>query len=405
MGLYQYIKDKFTNLKYAKQFSGRQPIFSQFGDNIYASDIVQSIIDCIVCEMSKLQPQHIRNVGRDKIPINETLQKVLNNPNELMTKSDFMSKIIWNLFLNYNSFIYPVYKEVKKKDGKIDKQYIALYPLQPQYIEMLQDDEGTLFIRMRFKNTDVLELPYNEVIHIRYKYSFNDFLGGNANGQPDNEALLKLLSMNNNFMEGVLNAMKTSFNINGVLKSGTVLDEEKRDAMIEEFNNQLQNNKSGIIGVDGKAEFIQVNRKIQAVDPETLKFIDNRILRNYGVSMPILTGDYTKAQYQAFYQKKLEPLINAISQAFTKSLFTEREKEFGNEIIYLPQALIFLDTTQLVEVIRILGDSGELYSNEKRLALGLSPLEELKGVRMQSLNYINVDYSEAYQFQNKQAEV
>ena len=136
------------------------------------------------------------------------------------------------------------------------------------------------------------------------------------------------------------------------------------------------------------------------VDADTLKFIDNRILRIFGVSMAILTGDYTKDQYEAFYQKKLEPLVIAISQAFTKTLFTDREKQLGNEIIFLPQALIFMTTTQVLEAIRILGDSGDLYENEKRTALGLEPLEELEGKRMQSLNYIDVNLAQSYQMKH-----
>ena len=169
--------------------------------------------------------------------------------------------------------------------------------------------------------------------------------------------------------------------------------------MLAEFNKQLENNKNGIMGIDNKAEYIPIERKIQAIDPETLKFIDSRILRNYGVSLAILSGDYTKAQYQAFYQKKLEPLIIAISQAFTKCLFTQREKDIGHEVIYLPQALIFMDTTQVIEAVRILGDAGDLYENEKRVAFGLEPLEELRGVRMQSLNYVNVEHAREYQLQ------
>ena len=116
--------------------------------------------------------------------------------------------------------------------------------------------------------------------------------------------------------------------------------------------------------------------------------------------MAILTGDYTKDQYEAFYQKKLEPLVIAISQAFTKTLFTDREKQLGNEIIFLPQALIFMTTTQVLEAIKILGDSGDLYENEKRIALGLEPLEELEGKRMQSLNYIDVNLAQSYQMKH-----
>ena len=73
----------------------------------------------------------------------------------------------------------------------------------------------------------------------------------------------------------------------------------------------------------------------------------------------------------------------------------------GNEIIFLPKELIFMTTTQVLEAIRILGDAGDLYENEKRIALGLAPLEELEGVRMQSLNYINVDLAQKYQMKQK----
>lgn len=403
MRLFDKLKNKINGLRYARMLNSGQPIFSQFGDNIYASDIVQSVVDCIVSEMTKLTPHHIRRKGRDRVPVRDSIKEVLDDPNELMTRSDFMSKIIWNLFLNYNSLIYPVYREVKGKDGKISKQYIALYPLQPRYVDFLEDDTGTLFVRMRFKNMQEFTLPYSDVIHIRYKFSFNDFLGGNEKGQPDNDALLKLLSMNQNMLEGALKAMKSSFNVNGIIKSGGIMDREKVDKMVAEFNEKLKNNESGILGVDGKSDYIPITKKIQIIDAETLKFIDERILRTFGVSMAILTGDYTKEQYEAFYQKKLEPLIIAISQAFTKTLFTEREKQMGNEIIFLPKELIFMNTTQVLEAMRILGDAGELYSNEKRMAVGLEPLEELEGVRMQSLNYVNVKIANKVQLKDQKS--
>lgn len=403
MSLFDKLKNKINGLRYAHMLNSGQPIFSQFGDNIYASDIVQSVVDCIVSEMTKLTPHHIRRKDRDRVPVRDSIKEVLDNPNELMTRSDFMSKIIWNLFLNYNSLIYPVYREVKGKDGKISKQYTALYPLQPRYVDFLEDDTGTLFVRMRFKNMQEFTLPYSDVIHIRYKFSFNDFLGGNEKGQPDNDALLKLLSMNQNMLEGALKAMKSSFNVNGIIKSGGIMDREKVDKMVAEFNEKLKNNESGILGVDGKSDYIPITKKIQIIDAETLKFIDERILRTFGVSMAILTGDYTKEQYEAFYQKKLEPLIIAISQAFTKTLFTEREKQMGNEIIFLPKELIFMNTTQVLEAMRILGDAGELYSNEKRMAVGLEPLEELEGVRMQSLNYVNVEIANKVQLKDQKS--
>lgn len=392
MGMFAKFKNKINGLRFAHMLNSGQPIFSQFGENIYASDIVQSIVDCIVAEMTKLTPKHIRTDGSDKVPVNSSVQRVLNNPNSLMTRSDFISKVVWNLFLNYNSIVYPIFE---------GDRLVEMYPLQPRNVDFLEDESGQLFIKMRFHNSQEFTLPYKNIIHVRYKFSFNDFLGGNKNGQPDNSALLKLLSMNENLMEGTLKAMKTSFNINGILKSGSIMDREKTDKMVAEFNEKLKKGDSGILGVDGKSDYIAIDKKPQLIDPETLKFIDTRILRMFGVSMPILTGDYTKEQYEAFYQKKIEPLVIAISQAFTKGLFTENERNHGNEIVFLPKELIFMNTTQVLEAMRILGDAGDLYSNEKRLALGLAPLPELVGVRMQSLNYVNVNIADKVQLKEQ----
>lgn len=396
MGIFAKFKNKINGLRFAHMLNSGQPIFSQFGENIYTSDIVQSVVECIVAEMTKLTPKHIRTDGSDKVPVNSSVQRVLNNPNSLMTRSDFMSKVVWNLFLNYNSIVYPIFE---------GDRLVEMYPLQPRNVDFLEDESGKLFIKMRFQNAQEFTLPYENIIHIRYKFSFNDFLGGNKSGQPDNSALLKLLSMNENLMEGTLKAMKTSFNINGILKSGSIMDREKTDKMVAEFNEKLKNGDSGILGVDGKSDYIAIDKKPQLIDPETLKFIDTRILRMFGVSMPILTGDYTKEQYEAFYQKKIEPLVIAISQAFTKGLFTENERNYGNEVVFLPKELVFMNTTQVLEALRILGDSGDLYSNEKRLALGLEPLAELVGVRMQSLNYVNVNIADKVQLKEQKQTV
>ena len=93
-------KENPTQTKYAEVWNGYAPIFSQFGQDIYASDVVQQAISCIVQEMIKLVPTHVREVGSDIVPVNSHLQTVLNNPNPIMTTSDFLEKVTWLLFLH-----------------------------------------------------------------------------------------------------------------------------------------------------------------------------------------------------------------------------------------------------------------------------------------------------------------
>ncbi|NBI27485.1 phage portal protein, partial [Chengkuizengella sp. YPA3-1-1] len=98
-------------IQQAKLLNGYTPIFSQFGTDIYASDVVQSAIDCIATECSKLQPKHIRMDGNDmQTIVKGSINRLFKfSPNELMTTRDFIEKVIWLLYMNYNAFIYPTY--------------------------------------------------------------------------------------------------------------------------------------------------------------------------------------------------------------------------------------------------------------------------------------------------------
>lgn len=378
-------KSAKENKKYAKMLNGWTPVFSQFGQDIYASDVVQQAISCIVFELKKLTPQHVRVSGSDPIPVEDNLQTLLNQPNERMTTSEFIEKIFWQLFLNYNSFIVPTY--IRNGDGS--KTYTGLYPIQPVNVDFLQDPSGALFVKFRFLNDYETTLRYSDVIHIKYKYSINEFMGGDQTGQPDNRALLQTLELNNILLQGVAKALKSSFSINGVIKYNTLLDDGKMDEAIAKLEQHLSKNESGFLPLDIKGEFIPLQNKIQLVDATTLKFIDEKILRNFGVPLPILTGDYTKQQYEAFYQKTLEPLIISISQAFTKTLFTDREKSFGNKIKFYPHELIFMNTEQKINLFDMLVDTASCYQNELRVAFGMRPLPELAGKIAMSSNKNN----------------
>nr|DAI00350.1 MAG TPA: portal protein [Caudoviricetes sp.] len=371
--------------------NGSIPVFAQFGTNIYASDVVQQAVNCIVLEMKKLNPQHIREIEHDITPVVSEVQRVLQNPNELMTTSEFIEKIMWLTMLNYNCFVIPIYEKEK---------LTGLYPVKPLRVDFLQDVSGIFYIKMVFENGYETTIPYKNVIHIRYKYSVNEFMGGNESGQPDNDALLKTLELNNTLLQGVAKAMKSSFSVNAVVKYNTMMDSDKTEKNVKELESKLKKGESGILPMDIKGEYVPIKRDIKLVDDDTLKFIDSKILRQFGVSLPILTGDYTKDQYEAFYQKTLEPLIISISQAFTKALFGN-QKNYGNKIAFYSKELMFMSVSQKLEMVRVLGDSGSLYENEKRVAFGLRPLPELAGVRKQSLNYVDVEIANQYQLQNQ----
>lgn len=384
--------------KYAPTMNGFWPVYTQFGTNIYASDVVQQAIKCIVDEMKKLNPTHVRYINSDPVPVKGSIQDVLSNPNELMTTNEFLEKITWLLLLNYNAFVIPTYYTwVDDKTGATLRRYESLYPINPSQVDFIEDVTGRLFVKFTFWNGYTTTISYDDVIHIKYNYSVSEYMGGNELGQPDHKALLGTLELNDQLLKGIAKAMNASYAINGIVKYNTMIDDGRTEAALKELERKLQNSESGFLPLDIKADFTPLEHKSQLVDEPTLKFIDEKILRHWGVPLAILTGDYTKAQYEAFYQKALEPLITAFTQAFTKKMLTSRERAFGNRIEFYTKDLIFMSISQKIEMINLLSPTGSLFENEKRTILGLMPLPELEGKRYMSLNWIDANNADQYQ--------
>ena len=384
---------------YVDILSGRTPIYSSgFGDNIYASDVVQQAIYSIVTELKKLDPAHIRMTGNDIVNVEGDIQRVLDNPNPLMTTSDFIEKIAWLLLLNYNAFIYPIWEGDKLK---------ALYPLKPQKVEFDTNygNSGQTWVRFTFPNGYAGDVPYDDIIHLRHKFSMSDFMGGGEDGNPDFVPLLETLKLNETLLQGLAKSLNMQTSINGIVKLKTMLDKEGQIAKVKEFEDKLQANESGLLSIDNASEYIPVSKQVQLLDATTLEFIDTKILRTFGVSIPIVNGDYTKEQYEAFYQKTIEPIVKSFGQAFTKGIFTKRRSNgFNNKIVFYVKELIFMNTDQKLNLFKDLSAQGGVFVNEYRAAFGMKPINELQGVRMMSLNYINANDAKQYQVGKTESE-
>lgn len=389
MGLFDFFKKKTVEENKYNRVVGLDyfpPLFSQFGSDIYASDVVQQAINCIVREMKKLEPRHVlRKKANYSELVNDSIQGVLDNPNALMTTTDFIEKIVWQLYFNYNSFVYPMWE-----NGKL----ISLFPLQPKQVDFLQDTRNKMFVKMTFANDYESILPYEDVIHIRYNYSVSEFMGGNEIGQPDHKALLQSLELNDTLLNGVGKALKSSFAINGIVKYNTMIDNGKMEEEIKKLEARLKNNESGLMGMDVKGEYIPFKREIQLVDEGTLKFVDEKILRHFGVPLCILTGDYTKEQYEAFFQKTIEPLIIAMSQAFSKAIFSKRESfGFGHKIVFYHEKLDFMSMNEKIQWLTLASNVGAITINEMRAIIGYAPYddEELGNTPVMSKNFGNAE--------------
>ena len=73
--------------------------------------------------MKKLNPTHIRVKDNDPVPVKGDLQDVLEQPNPLMTCSEFIEKTTWLLLMNYNAFIIPTYYTWQDENTGAERRY------------------------------------------------------------------------------------------------------------------------------------------------------------------------------------------------------------------------------------------------------------------------------------------
>lgn len=400
-------KPKNDGFKLAYTQTGTMPYYSGNVSKVSDSDTVQQAISAIAQEFKKVQPKHIRRKnGCIEYVTDSPIQKSFNHINPNMTLSDFLEMCIWKLFTECNCYIYPVYDGLENEDNskRLYRKYVAYYPLHPRTVTYLENDMGdVLRIRFEFAEGRVLELPYEDIIHIRLNYGMNEFAGGDRYGRPDNEALLKTLQINHKLLEGIANGVDNSQKINGIVKYNTMLSDKTVETSIAEFNQKLINNTSGIIGLDMKTEYTPITRDIKLVDKDTLEFLEKKVLRNYRVSSAILDGTATPEQKRAFIESGIEHLLISWDQAFTKRLFSKGQVNGGNEIMFYYNRMETMTNQEKLEQAKFLRDMGAITINQALELFGYPPIAD-GNKRVQSLNYVDTDIANTYQLTNAGSE-
>ena len=377
MGFFDLFKPKQKEnnkqgLRNAPTMTGGLPFYTSFGDNVYASDIIVQAIQRKATEFKKLDPRHIRTTDGVQTVINDSsIARVLKRPNAYMTQADFLEKITILLELTKNVFIYPTW--YKTKGG--ERYFTGLYPLKPSEAQYLTDDAGVLYIKLRFANGYEVTLPADSVIHWRKNYGVNDYFGGGMFGGNDDAGLLTMLERYDQLTQSIAKALEISCNINAVVKYNTYTDTPELKAEREKFVEDLQQNKSGILFMDLSSDLTKLPRDVKLVDADTIKFFHETILRSKETSIPILNGNYTKEEKEAYYETALEGDIKSLGQAISRVVFSDREAGYGNAIVLYPNNITFMSMENKLTALQVGLPAGIFTKNEARELLGYAPIE------------------------------
>ncbi len=336
-------------------------VFTTYHGDLEKDTDIMTCVDAIARNGAKMHPRHIRNSNGELRNLKgRTYRLLAKQPNEFQNAYQFYYQIIATLEIYNDAFIYV------KKDN--DLRVEALYPLL--YDEgKLYEYNGKLFIRFNFGRNNNKYVPYDECIHLT-RFIGDGVFGGST------KPIIKTLSMKHILDEGIINAIKTTSSIKGLLKSTkSLLKPEDVQRMRDQFVKSFitDGDKTGIGGLDATTEFIPVKIEPATASDGQIKEIDNKVLSYFGLNENILQSKYSEDEWNAFYESILEPIGLQMSLEFTNKLFTPTEKDFGNEIIFESNRLQYASNRTKIELIRYA--SNILTINEQREVFNLAPIE------------------------------
>lgn len=369
-----------------KILDDRKAVFTPYKGDFHNDPDVLKCVDAIARNGAKMHPRHIRNFNGKMENIKGNLYKQLSKkPNEVQNAYQFYYQVISNLELYNDSFIYI------QRDSNL--KVTGLYPLdfsEGKYYEY----KGQIWLKFKFGRNKERFIPYDSCIHLTRFVGEDGLFGGST------KPIIKTLSIKHVLDEGIVNAIKTTQSIKGVIKSTkAMLKPEDVKKMRDQFVNDFvkQGDKSGIGGLDATTDFTPVKIEPTTASDSQVKSIDNKLLAYFGVSEAIIQSNYTEDQWNAFYESVLEPIGLQMSLEFSNKIFTPTEQNFGNEIIFESNRLQYASNKTKIELLRY--GNNIMTINELREVFNLAPRED-GDVIMQDLNHIDSSIANDYQVGN-----
>lgn len=360
--------------------------FTSWSGDAYSSDIYRAAVDAIARNAAKLKGSHAIQLSEHyRADPSGKLNRILQvQPNEFMSAYDLLYKLVTHYYLFNNAFAY-----IQRNDrGGVE----GIYPVGAASCEFLTDGAGDLFIKFYFKGGKTVLLPYADIVHLRRNFNSDDLLG------DPNNALTPALELAHTQSEGIMNSIKSSANIRGILKFTQIMSpehqKEQKDRFIRDYLSI--SNEGGVVVTDQKTEYEPITINPAVVDAKQLKAVQTKIYDYLGISENIVNSSYTENEFSAFYESVLEPLAIQLSLEFTRKIFNEREQAYGNRILFENGLLQFASNSTKIKLISSLIPYGLLTINQALSILNLPGVED-GDRRYQTLNVVDAGNAVAYQ--------
>ena len=336
------------------------PVFTSWGGKIYESELVRAAVDARARHVAKLK------YGKTGTAQQKLWTATKTSPNPWYTWPQFLERSSNIYDIENNLFVVPVLDRYGEMTG--------FFPVLPSTCEVV-DHGGVPFLRYTFMNGQkrAIELSRCAVIP---KHQLKDDFFGEKNTALD--GTMKLVHMvEQGIIEGVRNGATYRFMAQ---LTGKAFDEDLRKERERFDKNNFQTGGGGLLLFGNQFTNVQqLKNDSYKVDAEQQKLIRENVCNYFGVPESVIRNEATADVMDAFFNGSIEPFAIKLSDAMTKMVFTERERNGGNAITFTANRLQYMNVSQKISMAQQLGDRGILTIDEIRELFNYEPLPDGAG--------------------------
>ena len=324
-----------------------QPTFTSWGGKIYESELVRAAVDARARHVAKLN-YTMEGPARQRL---WTATKTA--PNPWYTWPQFLERCSNIYDIENNLFIVPVLDQYGDMTG--------YFPVLPSVCEVVGHN-GIPYLKYTFMNGAKRAIELSRCAVITKHQLQDDFFG------DKNTALNGTMQLVHMVEQGIVEGVKNGATYRFMAQlTGKAFDEDLRKERERFDKNNFQTGGGGLLLFGSQFQNVQqLKQEGYRIDAEQMKLIQANVENYFGVPTSVVRNEANAEVMDSFFNGSIEPFAIKLSDAFSKMVFTERERNGGNEIRFQANRLQYMSVAQKVSMAKELGDRGVLMIDEIR---------------------------------------
>lgn len=154
----------------------------------------------------------------------------------------------------------------------------------------------------------------------------------------------------------------------------------------QDIEMQLKGSKYGIAYADGTEKITQLNRPAENQLMKQVEFLTTMLYGQLGLTEEVFNGTADEKVMLNYYNRTIEPILAAITQAMTRTFLTKTARTQRQSIEFFRDPFKLVAVSDLAEIADKFTRNEIMTSNEFRPLVGMKPVKDPKADELRNKN-------------------